>query len=148
MSYQEQKSLVSLISSILIFVVYSWVLIERVAQSKLEEVEMLRFWGMAIIILILISIVVKVVITVLFTIGYRIATKTNEPSFSDELDQLIDLKSLKGSYFIFMVGFGLAMCSVAIYESVSLMFIILLVTGFISEAAGEVRKIYLYRKGV
>lgn len=148
MSYQEQKSLVSLISSILIFVVYSWVLIERVSHGNLEEVEMLRFWGMAIIVLILISIVVKVIITVLFTIGYRIATKTNEPSFSDELDQLIDLKSLKSSYFIFMVGFGLAMCAVAIYESVSMMFIILFVTGFIAEAAGEVRKIYLYRKGV
>lgn len=148
MTYQEKKSIVSLISAILIFVAYCLYLYPQYPEGGLETTETFRFWGSFVLILTLVSIVAHIIISIIFNIVFRITTREKEPRFADELDKLIDLKASRNSFFVFIVGFLLAMGSLIIYQPSQVMFIILITSGFISDVTGSVTKLYHYRKGV
>lgn len=148
MSYQEKKNIVSLISTILIFGSYCLYVFLRFNDANVEGAELFRFWGAVILILIPVSIVAKIIIEIVFIIINRIATKEVEPSFADELDKLIDLKAMRIAYFVFIFGFLLAMGSLVLQMPTSTMFIILFLSGFTSEVASILWRLYLYRKGV
>ncbi|KRF03182.1 hypothetical protein ASG89_23910 [Paenibacillus sp. Soil766] len=148
MSYQEKKHIVSFISTLLIFSCYCWYVFQKLQDTSMDTTETLRFWAAAILILIPVSIVAKIIIAILFNIIYRITTKEVEPSFSDELDKLIDLKATRNSHYVFVLGFLLAMGSLLMDMTPTTMFIILFFSGFLSEMAGVFTSLYLYRKGV
>ncbi|MBO9600812.1 MAG: hypothetical protein J7559_23690 [Cohnella sp.] len=148
MSYQEKKNIVQLISSTVIFALYSIFVYSRDKDMTLEGEELFRHWGAVILILIPITIVARMIIEIVFVIIHRIATNEKEPSFADELDKLIELKAMRVSYFVFLFGFFLAMGALVLEWRISAMFIILLVSGFVSEAAGILWKLRLYRRGV
>jgi hypothetical protein len=114
----------------------------------LESTETFRYWGSFVLILTLVSIVAHIIISIIFNIFFRITTREKEPTFADELDKLIDLKATRISFFVFIVGFLLALGSLVIYQPSQAMFIILIISGFISDVTGSVTKLYHYRKGV
>jgi len=147
MTYQEKKSIVSLISAILIFGSYSLYMYPRFPGGGLES-ETFRYWGTFVLILTLISIIAHIIISIIFNIVFRITTREKEPTFADELDKLIDLKANRNSFFVFIVGFLLAMGSLVIYQPSQVMFIILITSGFISDVTGSITKLYHYRRGV
>ncbi|WP_420489167.1 hypothetical protein [Neobacillus vireti] len=147
MTYQEKKSIVSFISAILIFGTYCLYMYPRYPGS-LESPETFRYWGYFVLILLVFSIVAHIMISIIFTIIYRITSKEKEPGFADELDKLVDLKANRNSFFIFIIGFLLAMGSLIIYQHSQVMFIILIISGFISDLTGSLTKFYHYRRGV
>lgn len=148
MSYQEKKHIVSFISTLLIFSFYCWYVFQKFQDTNMDTGESFRFGAAAILILIPVSIVAKIVIAILFNIIYRITTKEVEPSFSDELDKLIDLKATRNSHYVFTLGFLLAMGSLVMDMTPTTMFIVLIFSGFLSEMAGVFTSLYLYRRGV
>jgi hypothetical protein len=148
MTYQEKKSIVSLISAILIFVSYCLYMYPRYPGGGLESMETFRYWGSFVLILTLFSIFAHIVISIIFNIFFRITTREKEPKFADELDKLIELKAHRNSFFVFIIGFIFAMGSLIFYEPSQLMFVILIAAGFISDITGSVTKFYHYRKGV
>ncbi|BBI30942.1 hypothetical protein [Cohnella abietis] len=148
MSYQEKKSIMSLIGSLLVFGLYSLYVFQKHPFGSVESTDIFSFWGAFILILIPVSIVAKIIITIVFNIIFRITTNEKEPSFSDELDKLIELKATKNSHYVFTLGFLLAMGSLVVDMPHSAMFIILILTGLMSEMVGVITQLYLYRKGV
>ncbi|MFD2611445.1 hypothetical protein [Paenibacillus gansuensis] len=148
MTYQEKKSIVSLISTILIFGFYCLYMYPQFPEGRLESAETFRFWGSFVLVLMLISIVAHIVISIIFNIIFRITTKEKEPKFADELDKLIELKANRISFFVFIIGFLLAMGSLVIDRPSQAMFMILIASGFLSDLTGSVTKLYHYRKGV
>ncbi|KRF38586.1 hypothetical protein [Paenibacillus sp. Soil787] len=148
MSYQEKKHIVSFISTLLIFGFYCLYVFQKYQDMRMDTTETSHFWAAAILILISVSIIAKIIISIVFNIIYRIATKEVEPSFSDELDILIDLKATRNSHYVFTLGFLLAMGSLVVDMSPSTMFIILIFAGFMSDMVGVFTQLYLYRKGV
>lgn len=148
MSYQEKKNIVSLIGTILIFGSYCLYMFQRHQEASLDQADVFRFWGLFILILIPVSIVAKIIIQIAFNILYRITTNEAEPSFSDELDKLIELKATRNSHYVFMLGVVLSMGSLVMDMPYSAMFIIIILSGFISEVIGYISQLYLYRKGV
>jgi len=148
MTYQEKKSIVSIISAILIFVSFSAYKYVRYPEEGLESTETFRYWGSFVLVLTLVSIFAHIVISIVFNIVYRATTGEKEPGFADELDKLIELKANRIGFFIFILGFLLAMGSLVIEQPVRVMFVILIVSGFISDVTGSVTKLYHYRKGV
>ena len=148
MSYQEKKNIVSLISTLLIFGFYCLYVYQKYQEGSIDSTDTYRFWGTVILILIPVSIAAKIIITIVFNIIYRITTKEVEPSFADELDKLIELKATRNSHYVFTLGFLLAMGSLVMDMPHSAMFIILILSGFVSEIVGTVTQLYLYRKGV
>lgn len=148
MTYQEKKSIVSLISAILIFGSYCLYMYPQFPDAGLESMETYRFWGSFVLMLMVFSIAAHIIISIIFNIVFRITTKEKEPKFVDELDKLIDLKAFRNSFFVFILGFLLAMGSLIIYQPSQLMFIILITAGFISDVTGSITKFYHYRRGV
>jgi hypothetical protein len=148
MTYQEKKSVVSLISAILIFVSYGLYMYPRFPGGGLESLETFRYWGSFVLILTLLSIVAHIFISIIFNIIFRITTGEKEPTFADELDKLIELKAHRNSFFVFIIGFLLSMGSLIVYQPSQWMFIILIVSGFISDVTGSLTKLYHYRRGV
>ncbi|MGO4537358.1 hypothetical protein [Paenibacillus sp. 2TAB19] len=148
MTYQEKKSIVSIISAILIFVSFSVFKYVRYPEEGLASTEMLRYWGSFVLVLTLVSILAHIVISIVFNIVFRITTGEKEPTFADELDKQIELKAHRNGFFVFIIGFLLAMASLAIEQPVQMMFVILIVSGFISDVASNVTKLYHYRRGV
>lgn len=148
MTYQEKKSIVSVISTILIFVSYCLYMYPRFPGGGLESIETFRYWGTFVLFLTLFSIVAHIIISIIFNIVFRITTNEKEPTFADELDKLIELKAHRNSFFVFIIGFLVAMGSLVIFEPSHMMFIILITSGFISDVMGSVTKLYHYRRGV
>jgi hypothetical protein len=148
MTYQEKRSIVSIISTILIFVVYSLYMYPQYPKGGAESIETLRYWGSFVLILTVVSIIAHILISIIFNIIFRIMTREKEPKFADELDLLIELKAFRNSFFLFILGFLLAMGSLIIYQPSQVMFIILILSGFISDVTGSITKLYHYRRGV
>jgi hypothetical protein len=148
MSYQEKKNIVSLISTLLIFSLYSMYVFQMYQEGKFHATDMFSFWGSFILILIAVSIVAKIIINIIFNIIFRITTNEKEPTFSDELDKLIHFKATTISHYVFVVGFVLAMGSLVVDVPTYVMFIILIFSGVVSDVVGMITEIYLYRRGV
>ncbi|QED48001.1 hypothetical protein [Cytobacillus dafuensis] len=148
MTYQEKKSIVSLISATLIFVSYCLYMYPQYPEEGLESIETFRYLGSFVLILTLVSIVAHIIISIIFNIVFRITTREKEPKFADELDKLIELKAFRNSFFVFILGFLIAMGSLIIYQPLQVMFIILIISGFISDVTGSITKFYHYRRGV
>jgi hypothetical protein len=148
MTYQEKKSIVSIISAILIFVSYCLFMYPRYPGDGVESSVVFHYWGSFVLYLTLFSIVAHIVISIIFNIVFRLTTNEKEPTFQDELDKFIDLKAFRNSFFVFVIGFLFAMGSLVFYQPSHVMFMILIFSGFISDVIGSVTKLYHYRKGV
>lgn len=148
MTYQEKKSIVSLISAIFIFISFCLYMYPQYPEGAVDSSETFRYWGFFVIILTGLSIVAHIVISIIFNIFFRITTKEQKPAFADELDKLIDLKANRYSFFVFIIGFVIAMGSLIIDQWSQMMFIILVVSGFSADVVGSLSKLYYYRRGV
>ena len=147
MSYQERRAIVNFISSILITALYSLVMFPRYPDADAYSVEVFRFWGTFILILIPVSIVARIVIYIVFNILNTIATREMEPSITDERDKLIELKSARISLYVFTFGFLLAMTSLVVDQPPWVMFTILISAGLLSDTLNELAQFYFYRRG-
>ncbi|MBU8878798.1 hypothetical protein BGM26_07315 [Bacillus sp. FJAT-29790] len=148
MTYQEKKSIVSLISTILIFVSYCLYMYPQYPEGGLESIETFRYWGSFVLILTVVSIVAHIIISIIFNTLFRITTREKEPRFADEPDKLNELKAFRNSFFVFILGILVAMGVLIIYQPLQVMFIILIISGFISNVTDPITKFYHYRRGV
>lgn len=148
MSYQEKMSILSLVNSILIPGIGTLYVYNRYISVSPEIINELSFWGNAFLILIPIVIVIQIVMHILFAIINKIVTKENLSDITDEMDKLIELKSIRISHWIFISGFFLAMGSQSIGMKPFVMFVCLILFGFAAGIVSDVSKIYFYRKGV
>jgi len=106
-----------------------------------------QFWGKSFLYLIPVAIVVQIVIQILFAIANRIITQEDLPDITDERDKLIELKCTRISHWIFILGFMLAMGSLAAGMKPYVMFLTLISSGFLATLASEIAKIIYYRMG-
>ncbi|MEK4325430.1 hypothetical protein MKX70_06100 [Paenibacillus sp. FSL R7-0312] len=148
MTYQEKKSIVSLISTILIFTVYLLYRYPQYPNEVLDSKVTFHYWGSFILVLTLVSIAAHIVISIVFNIIFRMTTGEKEPTFADELDKRIDLLAFRNSFAMFVSGFLLAMGSLVIDQPLKVMFIVLIVAGFLSDVTGSISRLYYYRRGV
>jgi VanZ family protein len=148
MSYQEKRSLVGIISTLLILGFYSLYVFNRYHDIIVNTPNDFKFWGKTFIILIPVQIVAQIIVQIIFTIINKIVTNEDLPTITDERDKLIQLKATRISHATFLIGFLLAMASQAFGMQPWVMFITLVGSGFVAATADEIAKIYLYRKGV
>lgn len=147
MEHKEKQTLVTLINSILIPVIYSLYVYYNYVAVDMTLLNDFKFWGKAFIFLIIISIVAQIIIHILFVIINKIVTNEELSSLNDERDKLIDLKSIRISHWVFTIGFMITMSSLAIGMAPYVMFLGLVLSGFFSGIISEASKLYFYRKG-
>ena len=148
MSYQEKKTIVSIISSILIFTLYTLYAINHAETGSITSSSDFSFWGSFILVLLPVSIVAKVIIHIVFVIFNKIATNEDEPSLEDEFDKIIELKADRISLYVFFFGFILSMIPLVTDLPTYLTFLVLILFGFLSDLLGRIAQLYFYRKGV
>jgi len=148
MSYHEKRSIVSIISTLLIYAVYFMFVFQRYQQGSAHSKNVFSFWGSVILILIPVAIAAKIIIHIVSVIIYKITTAEDAPCFSDERDKLIELKATRNSQYVFCFGFLLAMGSQVLHMPPSAMFIILIFSLLVSDIFGEISQLFYYRKGI
>lgn len=79
MTYQEKKSIVTLISTILIFIVYCLYKYPAYPQEALDSKVTFHYWGSFVLVLTLVSIAPHIVISIIFNIVFRITTGRRNP---------------------------------------------------------------------
>jgi hypothetical protein len=147
MSAHERQAVVSLLTTLLLVVFFVGYLLPRYPAGNPYAPEVFNFWGMAFVILVPVSIVANLAVSIAFAIVYAMATGHTASSFADERDKFIELRALRNALYAFIVGFSLAMGSLAIGMPPSVMFIVLMGAGYGSGLVGDISKLYLYRQG-
>jgi hypothetical protein len=147
MSYQEKSNIVSLITTLIVSVPYMWYVFQQFRSSNFTTAEEFNFWAIALLVLIPIRIVAEIVIHIIMSIITAIVTQKDEESLTDERDELIELKRTRNSTFAFIIGFVVSLVVVYFVKTPSSMFIVIFISGFLSELVGIFSQIYYYKKG-
>lgn len=163
MSYQEKKTLVSLITSVLLMVAYS---IYAFGKAGMERIDDLQFWARTILIFIGIGVVALIVILIVFhilmAVSKAIRQKLQDESIDDkeiersiereivedEMDKLIELKANKVGYSIFGFGFTAGLIAIAFGASAVVLLNILFFAAWAGSFIEGLMQIRYYRKGV
>lgn len=148
MEQKEKQVLVSLVASLAVIIFYTLYVYNRYIESNPDIINDLKFWGRSFIVLIPVAIITQIVVHILFAIINKIVTNEDLSDKDDERDKLIELKSLRASYWVFITGFMSAMGAVALGMDLWVMFVTLIVSGFLSDLISSSVKIWYYRKGV
>lgn len=153
MTYQENRSLTNILSSVITTSIYGFIVYQRYLNGSVETTDVFKFWAITILIFIPISIVARIIIMIFFSIGNAVVQtakgeEVGELDVVDERDKLIELKSQRISLVIFSLGFILALVTQAVNMNDHVFFITLISAGVITEIASELATILYYRKGV
>ena len=147
MSYQERRSMVYLISTLLIIGFYSVYVFHMHPDKSLNPATDFRFWGITILLIVPAQILVNIVTHIVFNIINTIATREEGPSFADELDKLVELRANRNAYAVFMIGFMLSMGALALEMPPFVMFHMLVASLFTASIVWSTSQFYFYRKG-
>jgi hypothetical protein len=146
MSYQEKRSLVTLINIVLILGLYCLYVMHKYHDTIISNPNDFKFWGKIFLILIPVSIIGQIINHILFGIINKVVTNEDIPIISDERDKLIELKAIRISHWIFTFGFLLSMVTQVMGMQPWVMIITMVGSGFVASCASEIAKIFLYRK--
>jgi hypothetical protein len=148
MDIKEKRILISLISSVLIMFFYALYVYNRQISGNPDILNDFRFWGKSFLIFIPVAIVAQIIIQIGFAIYISATSREEIDPIEDERDKLIELKAIKISHYLFIIGFMLAMGSLALGMQPWIMFVVLISSGFIASVVNEITRLYFYRKGV
>jgi len=165
MSYKITKTIVSIVTGILLLAAYFIYAFGKVRMGT-ASMDDIRFWATTILTFIGIGIVAVIVIQIIFHILFSIAMAVKEQvktgkcddkeiektlemdMVEDEMDQLIGLKSMRISFAIVGVGFIAALGSLALNYSPAVMLNILFASFYVGSMFEGVSQLYFYKKGI
>ncbi|KAF0199837.1 MAG: hypothetical protein FD166_265 [Bacteroidetes bacterium] len=148
MDLKEKRILVSLISSVLIMAFYWLYVYYNFIEGNPALLNDMRFLGKAFLIMIPVAIGAQIVIQIVLAIAFKMAGHDDIDPIDDERDKLIELKSIKISHYIFILGFMLAMGCLAMGMHTRIMIFVLIASGFVASVVNELLRLWYYRKGV
>ncbi len=135
-----------MISAILVPAVYFYIIFNTHPEAGLTTDELLKFWGKTMIIYIPIAIVARIIIHIIFGISNAIITREKIPG-TDERDKIIELKAKNIGQIIFALGLVAAMASQAMDYSAGALFVVIIVSGVMSEILENSLQLIFYRRG-
>jgi hypothetical protein len=165
MSYQVKKTVTSIVTGILVLAAYCIYAFGRVHPGA-SAPDNLKFWATAILIFIGIgiaaSIIIQIVFHILLSISIAVKKKIQDEKcedkeiekeikaemVEDEMDKLIQMKSMRLAFIVAGIGFIAALVSLVLNSSPAVMLNIM----FISFSAGSLfdgfAQLYYYRRGL
>jgi hypothetical protein len=167
MSYQEKRTLLSIVTSILIIVSYS---LYAFGKAGMEHMNDLQFWGKTMLIFIGIGVVALIIIQIVFRIlmaiakavQQRIENETmddkeiersiersiNQETVEDEMDKMIELKANRFGCTITGIGFAAGLIAIAFGASAVVLINILFFSVWVGSFIESLMQIRYYRKGI
>ncbi len=164
MSYQEKKTLVSIITGSILLVIYCFYTVGKVNTGAVDINDM-QFWAITMLIFIGIGIVSGIILQILFHIFFSITVaiknkiagepvddKTIERIIKieikeDERDHQIELKSMRFGFAFAGIGFVASLIVLSINGSSAIMLNILYLSFFVGSIFEGFVQLILYKKG-
>jgi hypothetical protein len=165
MSYQEKRTIVTVLTGILILAAYCIYAFGKVSAGT-ESVGDLKFWAFTMLLFIGIGVVAIIIIQIVFhillSIGIAIKEQIQNGSVNDdeieknlelemvedEMDKLIELKSMRFGFVVAGFGFVAGLVALLIDYSPAVMMNIIFISFNVGSILEGIAQIYYYRKGV
>jgi hypothetical protein len=144
---REKRIIVTLIGTVLIFVLYALYAYQKYFAGSPELLNDFKIWGKAFLIFIPVAVIAQIIIHIVFFIINKIITREDIPTFDDERDKLIELKATRVSHWTYGLGFALAMGSQAIGMQPYVLILVMLAGCLLGTLLEALTQIYYYRKG-
>lgn len=161
MSYQEKRTILSIVMGVLLLAAYCIYTFGKVTSGaaaltdlKFFAVTMLVFIGIGIAAMIVIQIIFHILLSIAIAVKERerdekVIEKTVEAAFvEDEMDKLIELKSGRVGFVCFSTGFIAGLVTLIIGWPTGIMLNILFLSMMVGTLAGGFTSLYYYRAGV
>ncbi|PWL24369.1 MAG: hypothetical protein DCO96_14140 [Fluviicola sp. XM-24bin1] len=148
MSIQEKKAVFNLITTILFMGGYVLYTFGIYADINVPQIHDPSFWGEFMLVMMGVTIVLKIVSYIIFYMIMSQVHKDEDPEFEDDYDKQIEMRSDRNSHHLFMLGFIGSLIPLAMGQSISNMFIILLSAGLLSSIVSDLSKLYYYKNGI
>lgn len=165
MSYQEKRTIFTVLSGIVILVAYCFYAFGKI-QSGSVDVEDVKFWANTMLIFvgigILVTIIGQIVFHILMAISIAISEKVKNSETSDdqvekaintemktdEMDNIIELKSMRIGFIFSGLGFIFGLVLLALDYSVIVMLNLMYFSFSIGSLLEGFAQIYYYRRGI
>jgi hypothetical protein len=161
MSYQEKKTIASKTSTFVVMAAYCIYVITRWQAGAIAPDD-LRFWAGTILIfllgLIVLAIITQIAFHVLLSIAIAVRERERDQQkieqtiqasmVEDEMDQIIELKSVRIGFASVAVGFVAGLVSLVLGGSAAAMLNILFLSFGLGSLAEGIVSLRYYRKGV
>jgi hypothetical protein len=165
MSYSEKRAIVSIFAGIAVLVSYIIYVCGRVKTGEATPDD-LKFWAGAMLLFIIVGIVASIVIQIVFhillsmLIAIREQLKTGKSDdkhiekkiaaeiIEDEMDKLVELKSMRVGFIVAGVGFVTALIFAYLGFSVGVMMNIMFFSFSVGSILEGFSQIFFYRRGV
>ena len=165
MSYQEKRTVTSIVTGILVLAAYCIYAFSRFHSGSLAPDD-LKFWASTILIFIGIgiaaSIVIQIVFHILLSISIAVKKKMQDEKcedkeiekkikaemVEDEMDKLIELKSLRPAFLVAGIGFVAALIFLVLNYSSAVMLNILFISFCVGSFTEGFAQLYYYRRGL
>jgi hypothetical protein len=165
MSYQEKRTMVTLLVGLVVLVSYLIFVITRY-QNGIIDVNNLKYWASTMLIFIGIgiglTIITQILYHILFSIGFAIKEKIKNPDLSDqeiessiksfmvtdEMDRLVELKSLRIGFIAAGLGFVLGLILIMSGYSAALMMNTLFISFNLGSLFEGLMQLYYYKRGI
>jgi hypothetical protein len=159
MSYQEKRTLTSIVTGALVIAAYCIYAFGKI-HPQAADLTNLKFWATTMLIFIGIGVVAAIVIQIIFHILLSISIAIKEGSdkeiekkveaavVEDEMDKLIELKSMRLGFGICGAGFIAALISLVLGYPAAIMLNILFLSFSLGSLFEGVLSLHYYRTGV
>lgn len=143
----EREALTGLITTLIVIVMFLWVLTGQQAAGAFAGPDALQLWARQVLKLIGISIGIAIGVTILFHIAYGIFTGEKPLDQRDERDREIERTALTWAWYL--LSFGILAVIIHLAFGASGLRAMNLIMGLclVSEAFKDSLKLWLYRRG-
>lgn len=143
MAYQVKKSLVTIVTILIGLIIYGGYVLSKVNTSLT-----INQYGMYVLLAVPALMITQIVGKIIFDIFNRTQEKKEEPKKMDELDRIIEYKSVRNFSFMFLAGFFTSMLLMWILGTLFAAFMVMFLTLFASGIVLQISYIVYYNRGV
>lgn len=161
MSYQTKKTITTLIASLIILTSYCLSVFNDYSAGIIPDNDA-SYWARKMLMFILIGILINIVVQIVFHIylSINLAVKLENKDdkeinrklelemIEDEMDKLIELKSLRVGYIVVSIGFVSALAYFAFGSSLAIGLNILYLAFYIGSFVEGLSNLFFYFRGI
>ena len=146
MPYGERETLCSLITTLIVTMLFLWRLSGQHEAGLFASPEALQIWARSVLILVAWSIGIAIAVAIGFHVGHTILTGESSDERRDERDHLIGRRALTVAWYLLSFGILGVIIALALGASAFLAMNLILGLCATSEICKDGVKLWLYRR--
>jgi hypothetical protein len=148
MSHEERNTLTETLANMIIIAVFVWLLSAGHAQGRFDGPAAVQIWSIMVLQLIGLSIVIGIVAAIVMAVVWRSLTGETANLMRDERDKAIAGIGWRIRAVVMGAGVVVAVIALALEQPVITALNLILAGCALGDTAGNLAKLYAYRRGV